>query len=599
MSLIKRRPEISVSTRPEIVAGEAVEGELLVDCPEELPVDWIRVTLEGTEQGVVGSGKSRRVKSATVIEHFQQLCGETRLPAGPHRYRFRLTTLPNMPPSYEGDDAFTRYELQVRVSIPWWPDAKRAYEIFVSPSKPSAEHPGKPLVLSSRPAGPVGTDPHVELSLGQSVLAPGDTLRGAVALSNVEHNRYHRVMFQMSTVEEVTLGRATRGINRSKRFRFAVDVSTSGEGEQTDFSLVLPESMPPSYTSHLWKLSWELRVTVDIRWALDLKFDVAVPVVAPAFTRREAAQLPPAVGSPRVEAAWVQVAGELGLELVSSSLRADFDGVALHVYREHRGSGGLFLVGTLKYPDLHLDLAVAPGTGVFRRTARQGLQLGDARFDEAHEVRCRDESQAAAFFAPLGEALFALPTVTMDDETLITEANNNGTVSADLAAFATPLVALAKRLDRARRVIPPPAAAAASVPLWEDLAAKLDGVLDPSSMIVRGKFRGRPVEVETTWTPDGKPAEIATTVGFLAPVEEAMTGDLAVELLMDRLPEAIPTAARPLIESLSGLVDTLRIRPASIAAATPWLAKPHDALSLVRTLAEIAEVLSPGAGPYR
>lgn len=599
MALIKRRPEISVVTKPEIVAGDELAGELIVDCSEPLPIDWIRVSLVGTEQGAVGSGKSRSVKEVSVINRMVEVCGETELPASAHRYGFRIPTMPNMPPTYRGQEAFTRYELQVRVSIPWWPDAKRSYDIYVHPSAPVAEHPGKPVVLSSRPAGPIGTEAHVELSLGHSVFAPNDTLRAAVALSNVEHNRYHRVLFELRTVEEVTLGRFTRDTRTTKQCRWAIDVSSATEGEQQEITLVLPESMAPTFNSHLWKLRWVLHIRVDIRWAVDLKFDVDVPVVPELHRKAEAAQLPPAVGSPRIEAAWVQVAEELGLELVSSSLRANFDGVVLHVYREHRGSGGLYLVGDIKYPDLHLDLSIAPGTGVFRKTAREGLQLGSRPFDDRHEIRCRDEGQTRAFLDGLGDLLVELDGLKMDDDSLTVESNNNGTVSSELAAFVTPLVILAKRIERARRDIPPPAAAAASVPIWRDLAAKLDGTLDPSSMIVTGRFRGRGVIVETTWTPDGKPAEIATTVMFAAPVDEAATGDLAISLVMDQLPEAIPGAARPLLESLSGLVDVVRVRADRIAAATPWLAEPHDALSLVRTLSEIAEVLSPGAGPYR
>ena len=234
---------------------------------------------------------------------------------------------------------------------------------------------------------------------------------------------------------------------------------------------------------------------------------------------------------------------------------------------------------------------------MFRKTAREGVQLGDKRFDEAHEVRCRDESQAQAFFAPLAEALFALHKVQMDDDTLVAELRNNGTVSTELTTFAVPLVALAKRLGDARRKIPPPAAASGSLPVWKELAAKLDGTLDPSSMIINGRFRGLGVEIETTWTPDGKPAEIATAVKPAGPIEEAMTGDLAIHLMMEDLPQAIPATARPLLESLSGLVETVRIRRDQVATATPWLARPEHALSLVRTLVEIAEVLSPGAGP--
>lgn len=599
MALIKRRPEIRVVTAPEIVAGDSVAGDVILVAEEAVKIDWVRVSLIGEEHGAVGSGKSRTTKEVELIHRFATLAGEGELAAGEHRFGFSIPTATNLPPSYEGRAAHTRYHLEVRVSIPWWPDAKKRYEIVLRPAVAAAEHPGNPLVLSSRPAGPEGTDAHVEISLAQSVLAPGDTLRGAIALSNVEHNRYHRVIFELRTVEQVVLGRFTRGVTKTKQFRYLVDVSTTGEGEQQELTLALPGTMAPSYESHLWTLSWELRVIVDIRWALDLKFDLAIPVVGHRFRDPSKAALPPAVGSPRVEAAWVQVAEDLGLELVSASLRGDFDGVAVHVFREHRGGAGIFLVGTLKYPDLHLDLSIAPGTGVFRNTARDGLQLGNEWFDSRHEVRCRDEGQARAFLATLLEPLAEIASVQMDDDTLFTDLENNGTVSADLVRFAAPLVSLAKRISRARREIPPPAAAAASVPIWQDLAAKLDGELDPSSMIVTGRFRGRRVRIETTWTPDGTPAEIATTVGLAEPIDAEAAGDFRPALVMDQLPDALPSGVRPLLESLTSLVETVKIRRDHVAAATPWLAKPHDALSLVRTLSEIAEVLSPGVGPYR
>lgn len=599
MALIKRRPEISVVTTPEFVAGEAVAGEVAVTAAEAVPIDWIRISLIGEERGAVGSGKSRSVKEVELIRQVFELAGERELTAGEHRFAFAIPTTAGLPPSYAGRDAYTRYHLEVRVSIPWWPDAKKRYELIGRAPTAAADHPGSPLVLSSRPSGPRGTDAHVELSLAQSVVAPGDTLRGAVALSNVEHNRYHRLIFELRTIEEVVLGRFTRGVTRTKQFRYLVDVSDTGEGEQHEFTLAMPAAMPPTYASQLWSLEWQLRIIVDIRWALDLKFELSIPVVPHRFRNPAKVALLPAVGSPRVEAAWVQVAEDLGLELVADSLRGDFGGAVVHVYREHRGGAGIFLVGTLSYPDLHLDLMIAPGTGVFFNSASAGIQLGLTRFDGKHEVRCRDEAQARAFFAPLLETLGSLGAIRMDDDSLVTEIENNGTVSADLARFATPLVSLAKRITRARRDIPPPAAAAASIPIWKDLAAKLDGELDPSSMIVTGRFHGRRVQIETTWTPDGKPAEIATTVWLGGEIDPAATGGFHPSLVMDTLPDALPEAVRPLLESLTNLVDIVKIRRDSIAAATPWLAEPHDALSLVRTLSEIAEVLCPGAGPYR
>lgn len=598
MSLIKKRPELHLEAEPEIVPGETTRGRVIVEVEAAVPVDWLRISLVGHESGAVGSGKNRSRRKVELCHLVYQLGGETELEPGTHTFDFAIPIPAHLPPSYEGDDAWTRYRYRVRASIPWWPDAKVDYEVKMAPNRAAAPYPGPRVVFSSREGGPEGTSPYAEISLATSVFAPGDTIRGAVALSNVDHNRYHRVLFELYTIEEVTLGRWRRGSSKRRQLRYALDVGGTGEGEQHDFNLALPSQMSVTYDSQLWTLRWFLRVRVDIRWALDLKLDVDLPVVGKRFQKTAAHRLPPAVGTPRIEAAWNQVAEATGLELVSSSLRGSYGEVSLHIYREHRGSEGLFLVGTLTYPDLHLDLEVAPGRGFLGRSARQGIQLGDDRWDLRHQVRARDPEQARQFFAPLLEGLRRIESVSMDDDSLVAEIESSGTDTRELEGFAAPLMAIAQNITRARKNLPPPAAVKEHLAVWRELARSLDGELDPGSMRVAGRFHGRPVAIETTWRPDGEPAEIAIELELGIEVDEAMRFSAVPELLME-LPEALPPAARPLIESLAGVAGALRLDEDALRTSTRWLADPRHALGLVRTLSEIAGVVAPSAGPYR
>jgi hypothetical protein len=598
LALLKKRPRLALEAEPELIPGGTARGTVIVDASEAVPIEWLRIGLVGEEFGGVGSGKSRSTRKVELCEISLQLAGEGELAAGERRYEFALAVPGGLPPSYEGDDAYSRYRYEVRLSIPWWPDARSKHDVLMLPASPHAEHPGRPIVLSSDPGGPKAGAPHVELSLASSVLAGGDLLRGAVALSNVEHNRYHRVLLELWSIEDVRLGRWTRGTTKKRKHRYAIDVAGAGEGEQQDFTIALPERIASTYRSQLWELRWQLRIRVDIRWALDLKLDIDAPVVCHRFRDAGARRLPPAVGTPRLEAAWLEVAEATGLELAGSSLRAVFGDVVLHIYREHRGSDGIFVVGTLAYPYLHLDLEVGPGEGLFGRSARRGIQLGIAAWDKQHQVRCRDEEQARRFFAPLLEALRRLEPVTMNDESLVTEIANNGTDPRELERFAAPLMELAQVIPRARKGLPPPASVSQHLEIWRELAERVDGEVDPGSMRIEGRFGGRELAIETTWTPDGEPAEITVGLRLRGENDPAMCCTVVPELLME-LPAALPAAARPLIESLAGVARRLRIDGSSVRTSTAWLADPRHSLGLVRTLAELADTLRPPIGPYR
>jgi len=82
-------------------------------------------------------------------------------------------------------------------------------------------------------------------------------------------------------------------------------------------------------------------------------------------------------------------------------------------------------------------------------------------------------------------------------------------------------------------------------------------------------------------------------------VDDAL--ELRVEpTLLPELSEAVPSAARDLIGSLAGVASRLEVRGDTIIAACEWLADPRHALSVLRTLAELAAVLQPrAAGPFR
>jgi hypothetical protein len=584
MSIVKRRPKIRLKLPAELHPGEPFSAKVLLEVggDEALQVDGVSLTIAGTETASIGAGKSRSTQRVRFPPLVDELSGPTLLEPGSHAFRATFKLPEDAPPTYHGADARTIYEARVHVDIPWWPDARARYEVFVT-LDPRHEPPrGEPKLFASRVGGPQGREAHAEVSLSSTVLAPGDRLEGSLALANVAHNRYRGVRLRLVGTETRKLT-GVFGERKSShvvwKHDWFVPVEQPVEGAPVPFALVVPP-LAPTYASRLWSVHWHLEVRLDVALAMDTRMEIPVtirvpdrPETAPPRTIRPAL---PSVGSPRIAAVWDGVARELALRHESGTLRGGRGDVDLVVAREHRGRGGTIVRGRLVYPPLHLGLKVRP--------ARATHWLFPPALTEGrYAFEGRDAGQATAVMRAIARAIERVPLTAMDDDDAVAELPDGGRSRDTLAAFTRDLVALADAIVDARAAIPPPAPLAPQLDSWRALAERLHGTLETARMIARGTFRDAEATIETIWLSGGVPGatRLALRSAALGHAEEF-------------------GAAAPMPGNLGDLAARAELREGELSIwIDPWLGDPLPLLETLGRLHDAAARLGRQAAPYR
>ncbi len=590
---------------------------MVLKAAREVPLDWVKVELKGVEQATFGSGKHSRRKRHQLLNLRAELSGARTLKPGKTELRCRFRLPADLPASFKGRRAAIRYEMTVRASIPWWPDAREAFVVQVTPQ------PGSPQQQPARFAseGPSGTQPYLEGSLSSNVLWPGATLTGAVALSNVAYNRYRDVKLSLYGREAVASGWSS---HESKVQRYELRVRPSGEhveGQPIPFSFAIPAHLSPAYRSELSRLDWFFEVRATIRLGSDLSLLLPMALQAapdPGAARESTISAPPTVGSPRLQELWRGVASEVGLEQVGGEMRGRVgQRVGVRVRREHRGRKGMHLVGELRYAELHLELQLRPATGL-RKHLGGGVLTGDAPWDRDNYLLGRNAPQLSGFIARLQPTLRPFALAQMDDVHLEVEHRGTGQKGPALRQFAQQVVALAQALDGALGAIPPPAAPGLDwdLPAWQACARRLSGALETARMAVpEGSLDGQPVSLVTVWqTGDEDDAPLCTTELSL---RHGAALASALELTMDRDSDGLRWArggaavaldqiseltveARAQLEALASRVDALELSHETIHASIPGLLlDPAPALEALDAAARLGLLLRRSAGPYR
>ncbi len=593
--MLPSRPKITLLLPRTIHPGASFEAEVLLDAKSELSLNKLEATLIATERVSSGEGRAKlelRMKA--------NLGEQLELPKGRSAYRCRFALAQDLPASYKGERCTIDYVMQVQAAVPWWFDRLAQYVVPVSHAHLTVEDPG-PSLHSSHPEGAASDEPQVEFSLNTTLLRPSDTLSGSLALFNVNSNRYRRVMLSLLSKELLRTkdGTAFREAEAS-RFRLQFDVQDAQEGAASTWRMKAPANLTPSFDSKLCALRWYFEVFVKTWWGNDIAVTVPLQVVAKhAKLRHPSKQRAiPTVGSDRISRIWQTVAEQHGLTLEGQQLSTQLGEVAVTIAREHRGSEGAFLTGSLRYSDLHLELDGGERTGL-RRVVSDGIDTGDEHWGRRHYLTGRDPAQITSFFHSLSD-LTKHQLIDIDDEQLMVATRDAGQSQAHLDRFAAAVLALARRIEPARKSIIPPLPMREALKAWRRLAHRLGGPLETARMAVQGRYQGCKVLIGTHWSTDNVPLRTVLMAQTLSPVEQDHQLVWADGTLQHGVMNALPVVAQKRFErvvqgalALSVTQDTLKlIDPAPQVCDKQLLARLELLLSL-------AASFTHQQGPYR
>lgn len=600
MALIRRRPRVEVRIPSRIRAGEPFVAQIILHAKSPVPVDGIDATLEGEESSRFGQQNQAQVFRRQLLRLQARIMDEGKLPEGATTFQCRFDLPSDLPPSYRGYASTCEYTLTVHASIPWWPDRVAPFDIVVA--APGVEAPrGTAGTYGSHPDGPKGDELTVECSIADRVLEPKGILEGAIALGNVAFHRVNRVSLSLVGVEVVhNPKRSRRDVNDARRFTMELAIPPDIiDGQSIPFRMRLPERMDPSFKSVLWELIWVLDVQAHVSWGRDVKLRIPLLAIPPgSVTVKERSALP-IIGSERMQAVWRGVAQSLGLRLEGDCLRGSAGDTQVEVRREHRGGDGVYLIGELSYPSLHLGLDGGASSG-FRRILGGGVSVGDARWDKRHYLSGRHPEQVQSMLRALGPPLVAADLHDIDDEHAIIQSREAGLTLEPLRRFAANALALAVALNEARQRIPPPPPMADCVEAWSLVAARLDGKLETARMAVFGSVEGNTIEIVTTWGSDGRPesTRLRTSPNIPPRAEQQLvwSNGRFTSGGVEGLPESCRSVVDRVLEGALGF----HIQERDIALVLPAPIREASVLiDAARDLRAVAEGLRVGAGPYR
>nr|MDQ3036078.1 hypothetical protein [Myxococcota bacterium] len=508
MSLFPVAPELRVRLPAAVHAGTAIVAEISIEAREAVRVEWIDAQLECTDQWSIGSGKSHVSRRETLLSLRARVFDGDELTPGTHLLRARFELPASLPPSFAHAWVKTETLIQVRASIPWWPDAVRSFVV--------------PLRARSRPAVPVpyrGTNqesgrdrPRIELSLASSHLAARGVLSGAVAFF---HHDASVVRGAYLALEAHTRLRARGGrdhVRQAVAYTVALPPELPVDGTPVPFRFRLPDDVAPNFASRASALEWRLVVQGARLFGTTTWLSVPVTVVESSELDASVAALElPTIGDARLEAVLEHTAGALGLSVRDGCLIGERGAVGVRITRTIRSALGNVLVAELALPRLGLGLSITRAR-MLPQLLQGDIEVGRPAFDAAYRVTARDPAQARALLGELAEVLGDTAIVQLDDERAVLEQADPSLDEASLDRFTRRALALAQALDAAIPTIVPPSGVDVDRDAWAEIARTLGGPFVAGDLSVCGSSGASEVAIETRFDRQGRATDHALRV---------------------------------------------------------------------------------------
>ncbi|RLB54489.1 MAG: hypothetical protein DRJ42_08945 [Deltaproteobacteria bacterium] len=595
VAFIKHRPSLSLRAPSVITPGTKVTAMLIVEANREVPIEAITVELTGGERVTIGSGSSARTLRRSIVRQRAGLSGPRLLPAGRHELSFAFSLPADALPTYFRGGPRVEYFAEARVDIDWWPDATENFTLTVGarPPHPASKEP-RPRTYSTSPGGPVGSTPGLEVSLASEVVATGESMQVAIGMLNHDPARFNEVRLSLSSVETVFDDSGQERGNRDlTRHRYTVPMSRVLEGLPIRFQL---PNAPPTFQAQLFRLDWFLDVVGVVSWGRNLTLRLPIEITSPGVVRGNDAVVPAVVGSSRRRAIWEQAAQRYGMHFDGHEMTKS-TGHAELLVRLGEDKDGPALVGTLTYPDLHLDLDGGKKDG-FHRLFKKSVDLEDPRVGTRHYVAGRDDGQVRAFVQTLGRTLFVDDLDDVDDTQMSFLSVERG--HADLDRMCRTLLDVAESLPKARAAIPAPNSMAVHLPTWQVVATREAATLEQSRMALHFDRGHDQASVITEWTTDGAPYRTTAIIRVQDPVDVDYHFLSTGPALPDADAQHYGGHARSLLARL--VEDTPHVRVAAntlVAHLEPQLEDPSGAVTILKRLQALYALIRATTGPYR
>lgn len=608
MGLIKRAPDVQILLPRAVFVGEPCRVEIVVEAREALDIEYIDASIVGEQGWSVSSGKHRVREHHEFPRLFLRLMEAGTLPAGTTRLAAGFDLPEPTPPSHDLRPAWATLELRVRIAIPWWPDGRYRFTLPVR-KRPPANIEHRPFAARSTRSSADADAPRLELSLASSTLIAGETIVGSFAVYHVDDRKPRKL--ELTLVPHLELYGARTRQRMADAIGATFTLPAGSAGTDIRFRFDLPATTPPTFTTYTHSLRWVLMARSGSFFGG--RVGLALPVTIVDAAAAESAPQPaeaPRLAERRVEDlferfatvhGWQRSTGDDGALAIEHTL-AD---AALRIAHAYRGERGTFVVSTIEYPSLGLDVVATPSSPL-RHLFFEDVEVDIAEWDRKHHVVARNAAQAIPFLRKLVPTLQQVDPlgalVRLHDDAVVFERAIAALDDAQLASIAATLELAAHAIASAADEIPPPPEVTVDLDAWRSLARSLDGRLGTGDLSIDGTLDGLPVALGLEWR-DGAPRGVRASVGAPGHAGDEVRA-LSFVLAVPAADVLAQPAAEPLIGQLVAWprdVGELRVHDgvASALLAMPAALDTERVRTLVEELRIVLAALAPARSPYR
>ncbi len=598
MRFFPHRPRIEiVSIASSLLTGEETEVKVRLRCKTAVKISKLTMWVHGVEQirfTTMDSVRRKHVggkKTAVTVLEAQEM------PRGDTEFTARVAIPASYTPSYDGQRCTSRYTLHFRLELPFWPGRSISIPILIEPKLPLVPYPGQAFLFFSGDGEPVAKRSYLEGSIVSDVLAPGEVLRGAVALMNTEFNRYRDISVSLVGTEHLHYGRRREEIN-VRRLDMLIKTASPSEGESFDMSMQIPGNIAATTSAALWTLSWTLEIVAHVRLGKDVMGKVPVTVVPRRFVSTDLARKrAPRVGSDRLRILWESVATELGMEGDDRGLYSQQEGTQIRITREHRKRLGWVLNAEFTFASLGLGVKVSGGAKARVLSWRKAKN-----WESSYTVSGREEHQVHALLGALQEVMMQFSELTLVDNHAQCQRVDSGMNRKGLVAFVKSALAFAAGLQRARRAVPPPKGFAARQESWRQYAKSIHGTLEPGNMKIVGRYRDQAVEIQHQWSKQGEHEStqiVLSGLGHLRQSERYCVQPASGQGIDEADLAELSETQRDAIGSMLVGCKSFDNDTEQICLLLSPASSPEDVKVKIQWLAAFAQARGNAKGPYR
>lgn len=576
-------PKVTVCLDPSApTPGQRLHVHVHLESRTETPYDAIEIALVGRESHY--NTKTRIDKNRDVLR-LRATYPAGVLSPGSSDWKTHFDLPKDIPPAYAKENITIRYDLLVRVRIPWWLDRRARYEVPVR-ARATSLLKAKPAVYSTQAGERRGLDPVLEVSLEGSTLPVGDQFSGAVAITGLG-NRNIRCIELSVAVIKTTLGQILNETTEINSRTWVLHEGTPQDGVSVPFQVTIPEEFPITFQTPLVKVEHVLTVTAVVAFGKDIL--LRIPMVAKRRKTSNQVKLAEkhvlAVGNERKVDVWRE--GIDAIRAVSNVItEADPEharivlsvrGIRATITDEVSDKWGPCRVAKLEWPALGLELRLRerPWTELVLERKED-----NKRFQQRFTLQTREAAQAWQFFdIELRDDLLAFDEAALDD-TGATVVKKGGVYHVEaLRQFFAQVESLCGHVADAIERIPPPEGFTGSIKNWKRFAKRHGAIFRVGDLFVSGFCcAGIPLQLEHRFDGHRRIESRLFAPRPQSPNESAMH---------DALTEA--TACRVVIEE------------SRIGIIVPLVQDPEEILSVADALAATVASFRTGRtqGPYR